>query len=113
MIINSADSIGSPDLQFLSVPVTDTVQCGKSFKANNVTVTELQVCAGGEKGKGSCAGDSGSPLFYPAKTKGKATIRNFQIGIVSFGKHQCAAGNAPVVYTRVKRYLTWILDHIK
>lgn len=44
MIINSADSIGSPDLQFLSVPVTDTVQCGKSFKANNVTVTELQVC---------------------------------------------------------------------
>jgi transmembrane serine protease 9 len=72
-----------------------------------------QICAGGEKGKGSCSGDSGGPLFYPAKIKGKSTIRNIQIGVVSFGKHQCASDSAPVVYTRVRKYLSWILDNIK
>ncbi len=39
----NSDTEGSPDLQYLAVPITDNVQCGKAFKVNNVSISELQV----------------------------------------------------------------------
>ena len=55
----------------------------------------------GQKGRGSCNGDSGGALV--ASVDGHMTI----VGIVSFG---LAAGceQAPAVYTRVTRFLDYI-----
>lgn len=54
-------------------------------------------------------GDGGSPIMYPAlKDDGKSRI--FQQGIAS---HGLGCGNQhPSVYTRVSKYMHWILDNI-
>lgn len=58
-----------------------------------IYVPPIMVAAGG-KGKDTCAGDSGGPLFE--RTSGGFT----QIGITSFGPSACGSG-APGVYTEV------------
>ena len=69
--------------------------------------TEEQICAGGEKGKDSCNGDSGGPLMAR-----ESDISPWQIvGIVSFGTARCATG-APAVFTRVTNYRQWIRDNL-
>lgn len=38
----------------------------------------------------------------------------FQIGITSFkGVVQCGADGMPSLFTRVEKYMKWILDHIE
>ena len=65
-------------------------------------------CAGGEKGKDACEGDSGSAIF----TKQKRKV--IQLGLVSGtpGNEDCGADGVPTFYTRVQYYLKWILDNI-
>ena len=48
-------------------------------------------------------GDSGGPLNFVKDKK------HFQIGIVSFGSHECERGY-PDVYTRVSWYADWIAE---
>jgi len=67
-----------------------------------------QICAGGEKGKDSCSGDSGGPLFARESTNDPWT----QVGLVSFGTAACGIG-IPGIYTRVTNYLDWIDSHLK
>ena len=66
-------------------------------------------CAGGEKGKDACQGDSGSAIF----TKEKKKV--VQIGLVSGtpGDEDCGAEGIPTFYTRVQYYLKWILDNME
>ena len=81
-------------------------------------MTPDQVCAGGEKGKGSCKGDSGGGLFFRKTSaggngKGNKEVRPcFLLGIVSYGKPTCGVGT-PEVYTRVSRYVDWIRQNIR
>jgi len=106
--------IGSSTLQFVRVPVQPHILCRVSYGSLNVT--EKQLCAGGVKGQDSCLGDSGGPLYLPAtpdKNAATRAIRMFQLGVVSYGKTKCGKGNEPVVYTRVRSYLKWILDHVR
>lgn len=65
-------------------------------------------CAGGEKGKDACEGDSGSAIFIKQKRK------VIQLGLVSGtpGDEACGADGVPTFYTRVQYYLKWILDNI-
>ena len=66
-------------------------------------------CAGGEYGKDSCSGDSGSAIF--SKEQNKVV----QIGIVSGAPGaggECGMEGIPSYYTRVSFYLKWILDNI-
>ena len=66
-------------------------------------------CAGGEKGKDSCGGDSGSAIFM------KETNKVVQLGLVSGSAVrdvECGEG-LPTFYTRVSYYLKFILDNIK
>ena len=65
-------------------------------------------CAGGEKGKDSCQGDSGSAIF--SKTKHQVT----QIGLVSgtLSNMDCGKEGIPTFYTRVSYFLKWILDNL-
>ena len=66
-------------------------------------------CAGGEKGKDACQGDSGSAIF----TKEKKKV--VQIGLVSGapGDEDCGSEGIPTFYTRVQYYLKWILDNME
>ena len=66
-------------------------------------------CAGGEKGKDACQGDSGSAIF----TKEKNEV--IQIGLVSgsLGQIDCGTEGYPTFYTRVQYYLKWILDNLE
>ena len=65
-------------------------------------------CAGAEKGKDSCEGDSGSAVF--SKNKEHVT----QIGLVSgtLSNMNCGTEGVPTFYTRVQYYLKWIMDNI-
>ncbi|GBP52153.1 Phenoloxidase-activating enzyme [Eumeta japonica] len=62
---------------------------------SNLQLWEKQMCAGGEKGKDSCSGDSGGPLMYE-------NGRLYEvIGVVSFGPTPCGLENVPGVYTKM------------
>lgn len=68
-------------------------------------VDPTQLCAGGETGKDSCTGDSGGSLARRAQG---AWVME---GIVSYGR-KCGS-NKPAIYTRVRNFTTWILEHIQ
>ena len=67
---------------------------------------DSQICAGGEKGKDSCRGDSGGPLMAEHLKKRKSNW--FAVGILSFGDETCGEQDSPAVYTRVAHYVDWI-----
>jgi len=104
------EHIGNKQQQKLEVPVLTNQKC----EAASLTTTEDQVCAGGEKGKGSCKGDSGGGLFY-RRTSFEVTDQEarpwFLFGIVSYGNPICGI-EKPEVYTKVSQYVNWIKKNI-
>jgi len=66
---------------------------------------DTQICAGGERGKDSCNGDSGGGLFWRKDLKSNDPW--YLVGIVSFGSRKCGTGRS-AVYTRVSAFHTWI-----
>merc|ERR1719430_2741861 len=98
-------------LQFLEVNVTDSEECKEIYAERGGVLTESQICAGGQKGKDSCVGDSGSGLLrsLPDPSRGGVS-RSDLIGIVSFGPRLCGTEGVPGVYSRVESFLPWILD---
>ena len=75
-------------------------------------LTSTQICAGGQAGKDSCVGDSGSGLMRDIDSPGSPFFRSHLIGVVSFGPRFCGTKGVPGVYTRVNSYLDWILDTV-
>lgn len=74
-------------LQWLGVNVTDPDACKDIYKTRGGVLSPLQqMCAGGEKGKDSCVGDSGSALM---KETEDIPTRWKIIGVVSFGPRLC------------------------
>ncbi|KAI9297753.1 trypsin-like serine protease [Neoconidiobolus thromboides FSU 785] len=80
------------------LPVLNFNTCYNNYK--NLTSLELnrssQFCAGyfDDRGKDTCSGDSGGPLFYEANNK------HYFVGIISYGVG-CAIPNLPGVYTNI------------
>lgn len=93
-----------------TLPVLPNAAC-KTIYDRYVPISENQICAGGYKGQDSCSGDSGGPLMYAGLIDGNP--RYIQYGIVSFGPKKCGAEGQPGIYTRVKNYITWILDNLE
>ncbi|KAL4716247.1 hypothetical protein ACJJTC_004741 [Scirpophaga incertulas] len=92
-------------LMEVTVPVWDHGKCVEAFVDS---VFEESICAGGrEGGKDSCQGDSGGPLMYQMPS-GRWAI----VGVVSWGKG-CGEPSHPGIYTRVDKYLPWIVDNVK
>lgn len=87
-------------LMAVNVSVITFEECSEyNQNDDNITyVTEKNVCTSGYKAKGTCEGDSGSPLIYQQK----------QIGLVSIGPTQCE-GCYPSVFTKVAKFLNWII----
>lgn len=100
----------SPELLKTSVPVIPIDECKRIYE-NYAPIKNSQICAGGYLGRDSCAGDSGGPLKYVSVVDGVS--KYVQYGIVSYGPKHCGAEGQPGVYTRVSRYILWILDNLR
>lgn len=70
--------------------------------------SNMVLCAGGE-GADSCGGDSGGPLVMENAT----TNTNYLIGLVSSGPTFCGARQTQGIYTSVRYYISWILQHLR
>jgi len=103
-----SENAGPRDQQFLEVPVVSNRACKEYHD-----VSEKQVCAGGELGKGSCQEDSGGGLFIRKDMTGATSDESpwHLLGIVSYGPPACGRG-VPGVYTRVSKYVNWIENKI-
>ncbi|XP_031619775.1 serine protease easter-like [Contarinia nasturtii] len=86
-------------------------KCDKMYKRFNVSMKDGQFCAGGEEGFDSCRGDSGSPIIW--YNDDEEPPRWYALGIVSFGLAHCAQANFAGVYTRIDKYIGWILKNMK
>ncbi|XP_060525228.1 venom protease isoform X1 [Cylas formicarius] len=95
-------------LQEVDVPVISNEEC-RNTNYSAKMISDNMLCAGypavGQKD--SCQGDSGGPLIVE-----KPDQRYELIGVVSWG-NGCARPGYPGVYTRVTRYLDWILENSK
>ncbi|XP_047534281.1 chymotrypsin-2-like isoform X1 [Vanessa atalanta] len=101
----------SRNLLQLSATVIDGNQCVKEVADRasqlNMRVSAVQphieICTFLASGRGTCNGDSGSPLIQ--------SDRQQQIGLVSWGL-SCARG-APDMFVRISAYRSWIEQSIR
>lgn len=84
--------------QHVNIPYVPTGVCKQRY----AHLPDSAICAGGEKGKDSCTGDSGGPLMH------KIGDTFILTGIVSYGDVECGKEGSPAVYTHVYKYLEWI-----
>lgn len=88
------------DLQTMDTPV-----CQARPKYGPQKIHDKVFCAAHPE-RSTCRGDSGGPVVL---TNEKPVL----VGVVSWGKKQCAGDGRPGVYTRVDRYLDWIDQAMK
>ncbi|XP_043273178.1 CLIP domain-containing serine protease 2-like [Venturia canescens] len=96
----------------LGISPADPSACAERYRNAGVNLGRSQLCAGGQRGKDSCRGDSGGPLMSFDRTPGgsrKWTV----VGIVSFGPTPCGMQNWPGVYTKIVDYVPWILSNVR
>ncbi|KAL1506476.1 hypothetical protein ABEB36_005836 [Hypothenemus hampei] len=91
----------SPVKMKVDLVAFDKVLCKNKFQMIDLEISESQLCAGGEKLKDSCNGDSGGPLMIFNGT------HYFASGLVSYGIG-CGMKDWPGVYTSIPHYLNWI-----
>ncbi|KAJ3647417.1 hypothetical protein Zmor_019296 [Zophobas morio] len=96
----------------VQVPVKQAEECRSTYKVANVRLGGGQLCAGGEKGRDSCRGDSGGPLMTISIDKNR-DVHWYAAGVVSFGPSPCGMENWPGVYTKVSKYVPWIVSQLK
>jgi len=99
-------------LQKLNVPLFPGDKCVDVYKSRGgILDPQSQMCAGGEAGKDSCVGDSGSALMREEKVEFSRLRRWRLLAVVSFGPRKCGTSGVPGVYTRMRHYLDWILEN--
>jgi len=102
-------------LQNVNMTIYDQTKCRHLLAEGNYELEESQLCAGGEAGRDSCFGDSGSALMADY-IDGKNRFETWKlIGLVSFGlsRNKCGVQGSPGIYTRVRDYIPWILDNVE
>lgn len=107
---DESKTVPSARQQKLKMPFVSNQNCIEKFRTfgvnleNDISI-DKHLCAGGEKGKDSCKGDSGGPLIAR-----KSSLSPFLlVGVVSGGTSRCGVG-APGIFTRVTDYLDWIKE---
>lgn len=87
-------------------------QCTEAGKKYRFDVfPDSQLCAGGEEGKDSCNGDSGSGLVLSMMTDSRLMYK--VVGLVSNGPLICGTLGVPGLYTKVSKFLPWIRQGAK
>ncbi|KAF5308212.1 hypothetical protein FQR65_LT06392 [Abscondita terminalis] len=92
------------------VSIISNEECNRIYNNLNRIISENQICAAGKNSEDSCEGDSGGPLQKISHYNNE--IRYMQYGIVSYGPTKCGHKDVPGVYTRVDKYMDWILQNI-
>ncbi|KAG5899991.1 hypothetical protein JTB14_009080 [Gonioctena quinquepunctata] len=94
------DETTPEELQCVHLPLISWDKCDKIFSRdkNLPRLVKNAMCTLAEEEKDTCKGDSGGPIL----------CGDIQYGLVSWGL-ECA-GSYPGVYTRLDRYLDFILD---
>ena len=95
--------------------IFDADRCANIYKRAGTLNQTIQLCVGGEEGRDSCGGDSGSSLMTKhTMSEGHVEwIGTWKIvGVVSFGPSRCAMRGVPGVYTKVRQYINWILENV-
>jgi len=96
----------------VTVDGADIGNCNKVYHSTGRVISDSQLCAGGERGKDSCRGDSGGPLMGNFKnSQGQAYW--YLAGLVSYGPSPCGQEGWPGVYTRVSKYINWIESQLQ
>uniref|UniRef100_U5ERA5 CLIP domain-containing serine protease n=1 Tax=Corethrella appendiculata TaxID=1370023 RepID=U5ERA5_9DIPT len=96
----------------LKVPGVPLSQCNDAYrKLVKVDFINSQLCAGGERGRDSCKGDSGGPLMRQDNSDPDEPYW-YLVGVVSFGSKYCGTENLPGVYTKVSEYMNWIESNL-
>ncbi|XP_053687855.1 chymotrypsin-1-like [Sabethes cyaneus] len=94
-----SDATASTMLQYMEVRTLDNLDCRLRHDTYHRTrIHSGSLCTFSRVGKGTCMGDSGSPLI----------VDGVLAGLVSWGV-PCAVGK-PDVYTRVATHRSWILS---
>uniref|UniRef100_A0A6P6YBE7 Mite allergen Der p 3-like n=1 Tax=Dermatophagoides pteronyssinus TaxID=6956 RepID=A0A6P6YBE7_DERPT len=111
-------------LHEVQIPIINNEQCKKIYGSKRIN--DKHICAAFKNGgHDSCQGDSGGPMIMIDNQDDDDSDdddedqdddddndqRYYQIGIVSWGRG-CARPNQPGVYTRVDKYIQWILKQI-
>ena len=102
-------------LRMVELPLVSGTKCEAIYQ-KRLFNSKYQICAGGEKNKDSCGGDSGSPLMKAVMkniSSNKFIISYVLIGMVSYGPPACGDENEMGVYTRVEGYEDWILRNLR
>ncbi|KAL5291495.1 HABP2 family protein [Megaselia abdita] len=90
-------------LMEVNLPIWEMEKCRELFVQR---ITDNVICAGVEDGgRDSCQGDSGGPLLVQLPNR-----RWVIVGIVSWGI-RCGEHNHPGIYTRVDKYIEWIIEN--
>lgn len=89
----------------VSIPTFDFETCRQLYSTRSISLSDSQLCAGGNYAQDSCNGDSGGPLM---SRESNAWIAE---GIVSFGLG-CGL-ERPAVYTKVQSFLPWIRNNLR
>lgn len=97
----------------LDVPVKTIAECSPVYTKAKITLGPSQLCAGGTKGRDSCRGDSGGPLMHLAFSNNTHSVNWYLSGVVSFGPSPCGLENWPGVYTKMSRYVEWIVSKLR
>lgn len=95
----------------VALPLVERATCQRTYRDAGVNLGDSQICAGGERLKDSCRGDSGGPLMQQDRDP-EGQTRWTAVGVVSFGPSPCGMLNWPGVYTKVYDYMPWILQKI-
>ncbi|KYN27230.1 Serine protease easter [Trachymyrmex cornetzi] len=96
----------------LALPLAEKSQCDQTYSSAGVRLGLGQICAGGQKGKDSCRGDSGGPLMSLERIP-NGTGKWTAVGVVSFGPSPCGMQGWPGVYTKVSDFVPWILNNMR
>ena len=101
-------------LQHINLTVFDANECSNAYRKRGLVISkDSQLCVGGEKGRDSCVGDSGSALVTSSKKSENLFPTWKLLGVVSFGPKKCGTENVPGVYAKVRNYIDWTLDNIE
>ncbi|XP_045453283.1 trypsin, alkaline B-like [Melitaea cinxia] len=90
----------SNQLRHVQIYTVNQEICRSNYNILSMRVTETEMCAGNleQGGRDPCQGDFGGALLHNGNV----------VGISSWG-HVCGSRRYPAVYTRVPRFIDWIV----